>query len=236
VRGDASLVPLGCRAERDQKILRGKEAQAEHPGKNLSGEAKAERRTHTDTTTTTSSFSTTAIITFTSLTITQPTMPGLKRKAPSQATAAGKPSASATAAASSTKKPRSAESFAPAPPSALVDSQVDFPRGGGSGLTPFEHASTLREVRSEMASSRRGDGELFAEGSTSKKTLNPEDEKKRREERKKLGRDKQNAKKKKSFTPREVEDTTAKTRHQKDHIRIEHLNYKVSILAFCEQL
>lgn len=158
-------------------------------------------------------------------------MPGLKRKAPSQPTAAGKPSSSATAAASSTKKPRPAESFAPAPPSALVDSQVDFPRGGGSGLTPFEHASTLREARAEMASSRRGDGELFAEGSTSKKTLNPEDEKKRREERKKLGRDKQNAKKKKSFAPRETEENTAKTRHQKDHIRIEHLNYKVSTAA-----
>ncbi|PWN19489.1 nucleic acid-binding protein [Microstroma glucosiphilum] len=153
-------------------------------------------------------------------------MPGLKRKAPSQSTAAAKPSLSATAAASSTKKPRPAESYAPAPPSALVDSQVDFPRGGGSGLTPFEHASTLREARAEMASARRGDGDLFAEGSTSKKTLNPEEEKKRREDRKKLGRDKQNAKKKKSFTSKEAEDTTTKTRHQKDHIRIEHLNYK----------
>lgn len=149
-------------------------------------------------------------------------MPGLKRKS-AQPSSSSRPSESAAGA----KKPRSEE----APRSSLVDAaQVDFPRGGGSGLTPFEHASTLREARSELAKSSRGDDDLFKSGkaaSSSKHTLTEAEEQKRRDDKRRHNREKNNAKKKKTTLPSstETEDNASKSKG-KDHIRIEHLNYK----------
>lgn len=158
-------------------------------------------------------------------------MPGLKRK---PSLGSSKPTASSSEASSSKKKARSDAAPAAAPPSTLVDSsQVDFPRGGGSGLTQFEHASTLREARAELAKSSRGGDDLFSDNKTSAKAkLSPEDEQKRKDAKRKMNREKNNAKKKKVSLVTEEPD---KSKASKDHIRIEHLNYKVSASdALCQ--
>ncbi|PWN27160.1 hypothetical protein BDZ90DRAFT_232714 [Jaminaea rosea] len=149
-------------------------------------------------------------------------MPGLKRK---PSLGSSKPTASSSEASTSKKKARSDAAPAAAPPSTLVDSsQVDFPRGGGSGLTQFEHASTLREARAELAKSSRGGDDLFSDNKTSAKAkLSPEDEQKRKDAKRKMNREKNNAKKKKVSLVTEEPD---KSKASKDHIRIEHLNYK----------
>ncbi|CAO1632421.1 unnamed protein product [Jaminaea pallidilutea] len=163
-------------------------------------------------------------------------MSGLKRKTSSAGAAAKRPSDSVP---SSSKKPRSDGPSPAGVPTALVDSaQVDFPRGGGSGLTPFEHASTLREARSELAKASRGDDDLFKEGraataSSSKSKLGdgPDgDQQKRALAKQKFNREKNNAKRKKTAFGRAAEeDAEAKSKGKaasKDHFRIEHLNYK----------
>lgn len=161
-------------------------------------------------------------------------MPGLKRKSNPASGGAGK---GAPDAAASAKKPRphatSASSAAPTPTTTLVDSsQIDFPRGGGSGLTAFEHASTLREARAEMSRQKRGDDDLFKDPSasapsSSKKTHSTGSDAASKEERRKLNRDRNNAKKKKQAFGKTAEEGASKGKQQKDHIRIEHLNYKV---------
>ncbi|CAO1631798.1 unnamed protein product [Sympodiomycopsis kandeliae] len=156
-------------------------------------------------------------------------MPGLKRKSLGGGSTDGAKSPSAEA--SSAKK---SKSFEPAPPSTMLNdsAQMDFPRGGGSGLTPFEHASTLREARAEMAKSARGDDDLFKSGdktsaSSSRKTLSAEDEQQRKEDRRKVNRERNNAKKKKIAFGKAAEDSKGKRKQaNKDHNRIEHLNYK----------
>ena len=151
-------------------------------------------------------------------------MPGLKRK-PSLGSSKPSSSAAEPSPSSSKKKPRSDAPGPKTEPSTLVDSQVDFPRGGGTGLTPFEHASTLREARAEIAKSSRGGDDLFSD-KPGKAKLSEEDEQKRREAKRKVNREKNNAKKKK-VTLETAEEPKRKA--DKDHIRIEHLNYKVSL-------
>lgn len=161
-------------------------------------------------------------------------MPGLKRKSLGSGGGDNGRAGSSSAAASSSKKSKpSSDAPTPVPTSSLLDtSQRDFPRGGGSGLSQFEHATTLREVRAEMAKAQRGDDDLFKDGgaaSSKKSALSPEDDAKRKEERRKANRERNNAKKKKVAFGKALEDGKGKKKDaNKDHIRIEHLNYKVS--------
>lgn len=159
-----------------------------------------------------------------------PIMPGLKRSAPKR------PDSGAEKAGSS-KKPRQDVARPPAP-STLTAQEVDFPRGGGTNLTPFEHKQVLREVKEEakhkkstVIAAHTEDDDLFKDKS--------------KVDRQKVIRDKKNAQKKKREVTSSIKGKQAslgkshpESSEQKAN-RIELLNYKrlaVDTRLFCSVL
>ncbi|CBQ68100.1 related to RRP5-processing of pre-ribosomal RNA [Sporisorium reilianum SRZ2] len=146
-------------------------------------------------------------------------MPGIKRSRPADDAAAASSAASsskAAAAAIATKKSKSnTASTSSAPSTSLLSAQeVDFPRGGSSGLTPLEFREAKREARSESAANEL----LF------KDAKDEQAEAKRNKNKQKLNREKRNdAKKKRSST---AAAAPAANSEKKDYNRIEHINYK----------
>lgn len=85
-------------------------------------------------------------------------MPGLKRPLPKQAGRG--PSKADKGAVDTAKKPRTdgprqTQVSSSSSTSTLTPQEVDFPRGGGTNLTPFEHKQVLREVKAETQQKRR---------------------------------------------------------------------------------
>ncbi len=147
-------------------------------------------------------------------------MPGIKRSRPAEDAPASSAAASSSKS-SHTKKSKSASS-APAatsaPSSSLLSAQeVDFPRGGSSGLTALEFREAKREARSESAANEL----LF------KDAKDEQAEAKRKKNKQKYNREKRNdAKKKRTSTTAAAASASASQSEKKDHIRIEHINYK----------
>jgi rRNA biogenesis protein RRP5 len=138
-----------------------------------------------------------------------PAMPGLKR--PLQKDGDKK--------STSSKKPKS-ESRLPPAPSSLIRQEVDFPRGGGSTLTPLEHQQVLREVKAEASAAKSARVErtedLFIDGDAKKKV-----------ERQKLNRDRKNAEKKKSTSKAGSSSAARVAKNDEERPdRVEVLNYK----------
>jgi rRNA biogenesis protein RRP5 len=158
-------------------------------------------------------------------------MPGLKRTRESaDAAASSKPRTK-----DESKRPRKDAAAASSSKVAAVlppAVEADFPRGGGSGLTPLEHAQALREGRAERASAAAGK-DLFTDGAARKKgkgaaagASGGDDVAAQKEKKRKDWREMKNAKKKK--TAMGVERAG---QGELDHTRVEHLNYKVSRAA-----
>ncbi|UZJ51069.1 hypothetical protein CBS101457_000389 [Exobasidium rhododendri] len=122
---------------------------------------------------------------------------------------------------SSNKKPRpEARPERTSSTSNISAHEVDFPRGGGSTLTPFEHQQVLREVKAETSAAKKArnviatSDDLFTDGDSKKKS-----------DKQKQNRDRNNATKKKSVSG----GKSAIVRPVKDEDRpqrIEVLNYK----------
>jgi rRNA biogenesis protein RRP5 len=102
--------------------------------------------------------------------------------------------------------------------------EVDFPRGGGSTLTPLEHQQVLREVKAEASAAKNARAEraavtedLFVDGDAKKKV-----------ERQKLNRDRKNAEKKKTSTKAGSSSKAGRSAKDDDEKpdRVEVLNYK----------
>lgn len=93
--------------------------------------------------------------------------------------------------------------------SVIVDQEVDFPRGGGTTLTPFEHQQVLREVK--------------AEANAAKRARSTNDEKKGLEKQR-ANRERKNAIKKKNVSNgvKEIEEI----KKERKSVRIERLNLK----------
>lgn len=107
--------------------------------------------------------------------------------------------------------------------STLAPQEVDFPRGGGSTLTPFEHQQVLREVKAEASAAKSAKAARIA---TSDDLFVDADAKKKIEKRK-ANRDKKNAIKKKSSAKAESSGTTRIAKDDEERPdRIEVLNYK----------
>ncbi|CEH13982.1 rRNA processing protein Rrp5 [Ceraceosorus bombacis] len=119
--------------------------------------------------------------------------------------------------------------------------EADFPRGGGSGLTPLEHAQALREGRAERAAA----ADLFTENSKKKKSSSSssassavnangstrgkkqgESDEAAKARRRKEWREMRNAKKKKSLVLDHTRPGAAADADEEDRTRVEHLNYK----------
>ncbi|PWN41071.1 hypothetical protein IE81DRAFT_337927 [Ceraceosorus guamensis] len=120
--------------------------------------------------------------------------------------------------------------------------EADFPRGGGSGLTPLEHAQALREGRAERAAA----ADLFTENSKKKKSSSSsssassaanangvtrgkkqgESDEAAKARRRKEWREMRNAKKKKSLVLDHTRPGVAADADEEDRTRVEHLNYK----------
>ncbi|CAA7268006.1 unnamed protein product [Cyclocybe aegerita] len=94
------------------------------------------------------------------------------------------------------KKSRTDPKSQPQPTSTLLAEEVDFPRGGGTSLTPLE----VKAIRAEAV--KEADAELFAEASTEKMS------------------------KKRKRKSEAVPAASSGHKEGKDRIRIEHLNYK----------
>ncbi|CDU23309.1 related to RRP5-processing of pre-ribosomal RNA [Sporisorium scitamineum] len=142
-------------------------------------------------------------------------MPGIKRSRPAEDAAASS-AASSSKFANATKKTKSnTASTSSAPSTSLLSAQeVDFPRGGSSGLTPLEFREAKREARSESAAN-----ELLFKDAKDERA-----EAKRNKNKQKLNREKRNdAKKKRTSTATAAPTTKGE---KKDHNRIEHINYK----------
>ncbi|KAJ1027850.1 hypothetical protein NDA13_003303 [Ustilago tritici] len=138
-------------------------------------------------------------------------MPGIKRSRPAEDAAASSSKSNFTKKTKSSSTP-SASSLAPTT-SLLSAQEVDFPRGGSSGLTPLEFRETKREARSESTANEL----LF------KDAKDVQAEAKRNKNKQKFNREKRNDAKKKRATTEVVRPAAAE---KKDHIRIEHINYK----------
>ncbi|KDN36083.1 hypothetical protein K437DRAFT_276888 [Tilletiaria anomala UBC 951] len=100
--------------------------------------------------------------------------------------------------------------------------EIDFPRGGGSSLTPVEYRQTLREARGEAAADAKAavrDGDLFTDGAGKKG--------KGRSSSAGLADDREGrAKKKRRGEANSVDPVSAAAAAiHKDAIRVEHLNY-----------
>ncbi|RDX51109.1 U3 snoRNP-associated protein Rrp5 [Lentinus brumalis] len=108
--------------------------------------------------------------------------------------ASGHPKAKKTKTEEQSKKPKDKPAQ---PASALLTDDVDFPRGGGTTLTPLE----VKTLRAEAA--KEADMELFAESSNSKAT-----------------------KRKRKSDAHGTSAGAAKDGTKKAGVRIEHLNYK----------
>lgn len=108
------------------------------------------------------------------------------------------------------KKRKSSETASRPAPAAAAPQEVDFPRGGATGLTPLEYREATREARAEASR----DEALFQDESVQKSKA----------KRQKLNRDKANAKKKGITTTSGVEE-----KPKLDYQRVEHLSYKVSV-------
>ncbi|KAI0361371.1 hypothetical protein OH77DRAFT_1468895 [Trametes cingulata] len=109
----------------------------------------------------------------------------------------GHPKAKKTKTDDFNKKPKEKVSKAPQPASTLIADEIDFPRGGGTSLTPLE----VKTLRAEAA--KEADKELF-EDSAKEKAV------KRRRKSEASGKSK----------------ATDKDGKKASGIRIEHLNYK----------
>ncbi|KAI0639642.1 U3 snoRNP-associated protein Rrp5 [Trametes polyzona] len=110
----------------------------------------------------------------------------------------GNPKAKKTKTEKSTKKTRDEVAKPAQPPSTLIADEIDFPRGGGTSLTPLE----VKTLRAEAA--KEADKELFADSAKETTT-------KRRRKSEAGGK------------PKAADKDGKKT----SGIRIEHLNYKV---------
>ncbi len=139
-------------------------------------------------------------------------MPGIKRFRPAEDAAAF--SAASSSSSTQTKKPKSAPSSTPST-SLLSAQEVDFPRGGSSGLTPLEFREAKREARSESAANEL----LF------KDAKDEQAEAKRKKMKQKFNREKRNDTKKKRTSTTTTAAPTTKAEY-KDINRIEHINYK----------
>lgn len=141
-------------------------------------------------------------------------MPGVKRSRPAEDAAAS--SAASSSKFNHTKKTKSSSTSSAsssAPTTSLLSAQeVDFPRGGSSGLTPLEFREAKREAHSESSANEL----LF------KDAKDVQAEAKRNKNKQKLNREKRNDAKKKRATTEVVKPAGEK----KDHVRIEHINYK----------
>ncbi|KAN0063193.1 rRNA biogenesis protein rrp5 [Thecaphora frezii] len=138
-------------------------------------------------------------------------MPGIKRSRdePKQASS----SKAAFSASSASKKLKKSSDFRPkpkpAPAPVATPQEVDFPRGGGTGLTPLEFREAKREARAEL-----NDDTLFTDAATKKQ------------------KQKQKSKPANDSAKKPSKDAKAKgSKHEPkkpklDHIRVEHLNYK----------
>ncbi|CAD6934448.1 unnamed protein product [Tilletia controversa] len=121
----------------------------------------------------------------------------------------------------------------PASSSVLLSSaETDFPRGGGSVLTPLEHRQALREARAE-ADALFKDSTTPANKSTAPKSSGGAGDAVVDAERNKAGlakqkynRDKQNALKKKHALPGDAAPQGQSGAAKKDFLRIERINYK----------
>ncbi|PWN54434.1 nucleic acid-binding protein [Violaceomyces palustris] len=145
-------------------------------------------------------------------------MPGVKRPRDE----AGGPSSSSLSPSASKKaaKPRKStsnqqtKSSQPAPrPSFSAPHEVDFPRGGGTGLTPLEYREAKREARAEIDSQDnlfKDDSDVVAIAKSKKL-------------KQKINRERNNDKKKgRTRLPAKEEAKKPKL----DYNRVEHLNYK----------
>lgn len=139
-------------------------------------------------------------------------MPGIKRSRPADDAAAS--SASSSSKANATKKTKNSASSAAPSTSLLSAHEVDFPRGGSSGLTSLEFREAKREARSESAA----DELLF------KDAKDEQAQAKRNKLKQKFNREKRNDTKKKRTTP--LPSASATQPQNKDFNRIEHVNYK----------
>ncbi|KAE8209720.1 hypothetical protein CF327_g6323 [Tilletia walkeri] len=147
------------------------------------------------------------------------------------------PASSSTAAtsASANKKAKTGEREKPLPGSSTSvllasSAQTDFPRGGGSVLTPLEHRQAIREARAEADA-------LFKDSTTPAKSksgktssggdaLSDAERNKAGLAKQKYNRDKRNALKKKHALPGDATAQGQPSSEKKDFVRIEHLNYK----------
>ncbi|SPO21291.1 related to RRP5 - processing of pre-ribosomal RNA [Ustilago trichophora] len=138
-------------------------------------------------------------------------MPGIKRSRPVEDAAAS--SAASSSKPNTTKKTKQAPSNSTPSTSLLSAQEVDFPRGGSSGLTPLEFREAKREARSESAANEL----LF------KDAKDEQAEAKRNKMKQKFNREKRNDAKKKRAAPAASTTTQGE---KKDYNRIEHINYK----------
>ncbi|PWY97552.1 nucleic acid-binding protein [Testicularia cyperi] len=149
-------------------------------------------------------------------------MPGLKRSRAEDGAAVASTSKLSSDAKKSKKTSSSSNPSAHTGTGSLLSAQeVDFPRGGGTGLTPLEYREAKREARSESAANEL----LF------KDAKDEQAENKRKKLKQKSNREKRNdAKKKRAPVPGDKasngKPTTAADGDKKDYIRVEHLNYK----------
>ncbi|KAK0544021.1 rRNA biogenesis protein rrp5 [Tilletia horrida] len=166
-----------------------------------------------------------------------PAAPAKKRKsfdtgttAASSSSASKKPKTSSNGDSSSEHKKRRPSGSAEAPPPASIllssQAQTDFPRGGGSALTPLEHRQALREARAEADALFKDSfsSSKSAKVTTADGTFDPA-RNKAGLAKQKYNRDKKNALKKKHALPGDSapkDDAAAK----KGLLRIEHLSYK----------
>lgn len=138
-------------------------------------------------------------------------MPGIKRSRPAEDAAASSSKSNFTKKTKSSSTPSASSS---APTTSLLSAQeVDFPRGGSSGLTPLEFREAKREALSESTANEL----LF------KDAKDVQAEAKRNKNKQKFNREKRNDAKKKRATTEVVRPAAGE---RKDHIRIEHINYK----------
>lgn len=137
-------------------------------------------------------------------------MPGIKRSRPAEEAATGSSKFGATK-----KNKNAALATTSTPSSSLLSAQeVDFPRGGSSGLTPLEFREAKREARSESAAN-----ELLFKDAKDEQALA-----KRNKIKQKHNREKRNDTKKKR-TPAAASAPTMRA-EKSEHHRIEHINYK----------
>lgn len=145
-------------------------------------------------------------------------MPGLKRNGGNGSSTSGQ----------NNKRPRHDESVKSTTPSTSVlrSEEIDFPRGGGSKLTQFEHKQALREVDQEAREKRAAKKALQTDTPTADDELFKD---RKIEQKRKANREKKNAERKK----RTVETTKkskgkgeAEATTEEKSARVELLNYK----------